>query len=401
MIEQQLAHYLEGLKREYKIPLALELWNGRRVDMVESPRVHLKLKSAAAARVLMKPTMDNLAQAYIEGAIDLDGPISDIVGIADQLADTSGEADKRAGLSQWLGRNHTRSSDRKAIQYHYDVSNEFYSLWLDPRMVYSCAYFRTGGEDLATAQVAKLDLICRKLKLLPDERLLDLGCGWGAMVMHAAKHYGVRAVGVTLSEQQCELATERVMAAGLQDRVEIRLQDYRDINDGPYDKISSIGMFEHVGLKNLGGYFKIIAKLLREGGVAMNHGITATDTDSRGVGRGVSEFIDRYVFPNGELPHVSLAIRELSGAGLELVDAESIRRHYALTCQHWSRRFEQALPRLREITDERQVRIWRIYLAGCALGFSRRWMNIYQLLVVKSGAETAGLPLTRDYMYDR
>jgi cyclopropane-fatty-acyl-phospholipid synthase len=404
MLTQQFTRYLEGLKREYQIPLALELWNGTRVDLVESPRVLLKLKSASAARLLMKPTINNLAEAYVEGAIDLEGPISDIVGIADQLAGTNTETDKRSekrtGLPQWLGR-HTRSSDRKAIQYHYDVSNAFYSQWLDPRMVYSCAYFRTGAEDLATALTAKLDLICRKLKLLPEERLLDIGCGWGAMVIHAASRYGVRAVGVTLSEQQFELATQRVQAAGLQGRVEIRLQDYRDIDDGPYDKISSIGMFEHVGLKNLGGYFQVIAKLLREGGVAMNHGITATDTESRGVGRGVSEFIDRYVFPDGELAHVSLAIRELSAAGLELVDAESIRRHYALTCEHWSRRFEQALPKLREIAGERQVRIWRIYLAGCAMGFSRRWMNIYQLLAVKSGAETAGLPLTRDYMYER
>ena len=368
MLTEQFTRYLEGLKQEHQIPLSLELWNGSRVDLAEAPRVRLKLNSVAAAKLLMKPTINNLAEAYVEGAIDLEGPIRDIVGIADQLAATNGEPEKRSSLPHWLGR-HTRSSDRKAIQYHYDVSNEFYSHWLDPRMVYSCAYFRTGTEDLATAQTAKLDLICRKLKLL--------------------------------SQQQFELATQRVNAAGLQGRVEIRLQDYRDIDDGPYDKISSIGMFEHVGLKNLGEYFRIIAKLLREGGVAMNHGITATDTESRGVGRGVSQFIDRYVFPDGELPHVSLAIRELSAAGLELVDAESIRRHYALTCEHWSRRFEQALPKLKEIAGERQTRIWRIYLAGCAMGFSRRWMNIYQLLAVKSGAETAGLPLTRDYMYDR
>jgi len=206
---------------------------------------------------------------------------------------------------------------------------------------------------------------------------------------------------VTLSEQQFELARHRVREAGLADRIDIRLQDYRDIRDGPFDKISSIGMFEHVGLKNLPRYFRIIHDLLRDGGVAMNHGITASDVDSRSVGRGAGEFIDRHVFPDGELAHVALAIRELSASGLELVDAESIRRHYALTCEHWSRRFEQALPRLREIASERQVRIWRIYLAGCAMGFAKRWMNIYQLLAVKSGGETAGLPLTRDYMYDR
>ena len=399
MHEQHFARYLEDLKREHQIPLSLELWNGLKVDLAEKPRVRLKVKSASAARLLMKPDIGNLAEAYVEGALEVDGPIAEVVGIADQLAGTGGDHERRTGLSSWLAR-HTRKSDRAAIEYHYDVSNEFYAHWLDPRMVYSCAYFRTGAEDLATAQAAKLDLICRKLKLLPEERLLDIGCGWGAMVIHAATHYGVRAVGITLSRQQFELARERVRAAKLEGRVEIRLQDYRDIDDGPYDKISSIGMFEHVGLKNLPKYFRIIHGLLREGGVAMNHGITASDIDSRGVGRGVSDFIDRYVFPDGELPHVSLAVREMSAAGLELVDAESLRRHYALTCEHWSRRFEQALPSLRSIASERQVRIWRIYLAGCAMGFARRWMNIYQLLAVKSGAETAGLPLTRDYMYD-
>jgi cyclopropane-fatty-acyl-phospholipid synthase len=400
MLEQQLTRYLEGLKQERQIPLSVELWNGTRFSLADMPRVHLKVKSASTARLLMRPNLANLAEAYVEGAIDVDGPISEVIAVADQLADFGGEGEKRNGLPSWFGR-HSRSSDRKAIQYHYDVSNEFYAQWLDPRMVYSCAYFPSGTEDLATAQAAKLDLICRKLKLLPEERLLDIGCGWGAMVIHAASRYGVRAVGVTLSEQQFELARERVRGAGLQDRVEIRLQDYRDVDDGPYDKISSIGMFEHVGLKNLPRYFRRIHELLREGGVAMNHGITATDVDNRSVGRGAGEFIDKYVFPDGELPHVSLAIRELSAAGLELVDAESLRRHYALTCEHWSRRFEQALPRVREIASERHARIWRIYLAGCAMGFARRWMNIYQLLAVKSGAETAGLPLTRDYMYDR
>ncbi|MGE3922531.1 MAG: class I SAM-dependent methyltransferase [Lautropia sp.] len=401
MLEQQFARYLESLKSRYRIPLSVELWNGSRVDLVDVPVARLKLKSLAAARLLMKPTILNLGEAYVEGEIDVEGPIDEIVQIGDQLAGTTGDdAPKGLGLPNWLAR-HTRTTDRKAVQYHYDVSNEFYQQWLDPQMVYSCAYYPTGGEDLAAAQAAKLDHVCRKLRLAHGERLLDIGCGWGAMVMHAARHYGVRAVGVTLSERQHELARERVAAAGLADRVEIRLQDYRDIDDGPYDKISSIGMFEHVGLKNLGGYFQIVARLLREGGIAMNHGITAADVDSHGVGHGVSEFIDKYVFPDGELPHVSLAIRELSAAGLELVDAESLRRHYARTCAAWSRNFEHALGRLEQIANPRQVRIWRIYLAGCAMGFARGWMNIYQLLAVKGGAETAGLPLSREYMYAR
>ncbi len=400
MLERQFARYLDGLKRQYKIPLSLELWNGSRVDLAETPTVHLKLKSVTAARLLMKPTMANLGEAYIEGEIELGGAIEEIVRIADQLASTTGEPQPQGGAPNWLAR-HTRRTDRKAIEYHYDVSNAFYQCWLDPQMVYSCAYFRTGSEDLATAQTAKLDHVCRKLMLKPTDRLLDIGCGWGAMVIHAARHYGVRAVGITLSNRQYELARERVAQAGLADRIDIRLQDYRDVQDGPFDKISSIGMFEHVGLKNLGSYFQIVASLLRTGGIAMNHGITASDVESNGVGYGVSDFIDRYVFPDGELPHVSLAIRELSRAGLELVDVESLRRHYALTCEHWSKRFEAALPRLSALAGERQTRIWRIYLAGCAMGFQRSWMNIHQLLAVKGDAEAAGLPLTRDHMYVR
>ena len=400
MLERQFARYLDGLKRQYKIPLSLELWNGSRVDLAETPTVHLKLKSVTAARLLMKPTMANLGEAYIEGEIELGGAIEEIVRIADQLASTTGEPQPQGGAPNWLAR-HTRRTDRKAIEYHYDVSNAFYQCWLDPQMVYSCAYFRTGSEDLATAQTAKLDHVCRKLMLKPTDRLLDIGCGWGAMVIHAARHYGVRAVGITLSNRQYELARERVAQAGLADRIDIRLQDYRDVQDGPFDKISSIGMFEHVGLKNLGSYFQIVADLLRTGGIAMNHGITASDVESHGVGYGVSDFIDRYVFPDGELPHVSLAIRELSRAGLELVDVESLRRHYALTCEHWSNRFEAALPRLSALAGARQTLIWRLYLAGCAMGFKRSWMTIPQLLAVKGDAEAAGLPLTRDHMYVR
>jgi cyclopropane-fatty-acyl-phospholipid synthase len=323
--------------------------------------------------------------------------------MAEHLARDRDQQQGRGRLPSWLAR-HSRKSDRKAIEYHYDVSNEFYSLWLDPRMVYSCAYFRSGDEDLPTAQVQKLDHICRKLMLEPGQTLLDIGCGWGAMAIHAASRYGVKVVGVTLSTNQYELARERVRTAGLEDRVEIRLQDYRDVpGDASFDRISSIGMFEHVGLKNLRGYFETVHRLLRPGGVAMNHGITSSDADSRSVGLGAGDFIDQYVFPDGELPHVALAIRELSAAGLELTDAESLRRHYAKTLWHWSDAFERNVQRLTALAGEKRARIWRVYLAGCAHAFAQGWINVYQLLAVKprlgaSGAELP-LPLSRDYMY--
>ncbi|MFM1991761.1 MAG: cyclopropane fatty acyl phospholipid synthase [Pseudomonadota bacterium] len=399
MLESQVVKYLQSLRSRHPMPVTVALWDGTEVPLGDDRRVAIRLKSTGAARYLLRPSLDALGEGYVEGHLDVDGPIGDIVQIAETLARDADDRNGRGKLPGWITR-HTRRSDRAAIEYHYDVSNEFYAHWLDERMVYSCAYFDRPDRDLASAQVAKLDHVCRKLRLAPGETLLDIGCGWGAMAIHAARHYGVRAVGVTLSSNQHALATERVREAGLADRVEIRLQDYRDVpGDGVFDKISSIGMFEHVGLKNLPEYFRTVHRLLKPGGVVMNHGITSADAESRSVGLGAGEFIDRYVFPDGELPHVSLAIRELSAAGLELVDAESLRRHYALTCRHWSDGFERHITGLERLAGAQRARIWRVYLAGCAHAFAKGWINIYQLLAVRSPDGASPLPLTRDYIY--
>jgi cyclopropane-fatty-acyl-phospholipid synthase len=281
------------------------------------------------------------------------------------------------------------------------VSNDFYGLWLDRRMVYSCAYFRNGDETLETAQEQKLDYICGKLRLAPGERFLDIGCGWGALAMWAAEHYGVTVTGITLSKNQHALANERIQAAGLGGRCKVLLQDYRDLpGEGVFDKIASVGMFEHVGLKNLPLYFGTIRRLLADGGIALNHGITAVDPESREVGMGTGEFIEQYVFPHGELPHLSLALKELSAAGLEVMDVETLRLHYARTLAHWSRRLEQNLEAARAHTGDKRLRIWRLYLAGCAHAFERNWCTIHQVLAVKSADPARNpLPLTRDYMY--
>jgi len=401
MLERQVVKYLNSLRERRPIPVTVALWDGTTVPLGAEQRVGIRLKSTSAARYLLKPSLEALGEGYVEGHIDIDGRIDDVIEVAEALARDADERQGRGKLPSWLGR-HTRRSDRKAIAYHYDVSNAFYALWLDPRMVYSCAYFDTPERDLAAAQVAKLDHICRKLQLAPGERLLDIGCGWGAMAIHAAQHYGVRALGITLSQNQFEHATERVAQAGLQDRVEIRLQDYRDVpGEAVFDKISSIGMFEHVGLKHLPEYFAIVHRLLKPGGITMNHGITSSDPENRSVGLGAGEFIDRYVFPDGELPHVALAIKELSAAGLELVDAESLRRHYALTLRHWSDGFERNIAELERLAGEQRARIWRVYLAGCAHAFARGWINIYQLLAIRSPDGASPLPLTRDYMYGK
>ncbi len=404
MLDRQVLKHLDALRGRLTLPLRIRLWNGHAVDLGPAPEVTLTLKDPIAARHLAKPSMAALGAGYVEGHLDVDGPIRSVVSIAESLAR---DQDRQGGLGtlpNWLTR-HTRGSDRQAIEYHYDVSNAFYGAWLDPNMVYSCAYFENGDEDLATAQIAKIDHICRKLQLAPGQRLLDIGCGWGALVIHAARTYGVHATGITLSTNQHVLATERVAAAGLQDRIEIRLQDYRDVPEvGAFDRISSVGMFEHVGLKNLAGYFEQVARLLKPGGVSLNHGITSSDHDSRSVGLGAGEFIDRYVFPDGELPHVSLAIRELSAAGLELTDAESLRRHYEKTLWAWSDAFERNIAQMEALAGTRRARIWRVYLAGCAHAFAHGWINLYQLLAVKPVSTPAGafspLPLSRRYMYE-
>ena len=412
-LDRRMIRELDRLRDTHPLPLKVRLWQGDEVlmsapsastsDENDPPMVTLHLRSPAAARRLIRPSLDALGEAYVEGLIDVDGPVTDAIAIASRLASAHQGGAQAGRLPRWLSR-HTRKRDQSSISHHYDVSNAFYQRFLDHRMVYSCAYYRTGHEDLATAQLQKLDHVCRKLRLAPGQRLLDIGCGWGALVMRAAERYGVHAVGITLSRNQFELARERVEEAGLGDRVQIRLQDYRDIQaDAGFDRIASIGMFEHVGLANLGAYFRQIHALLKPGGIVMNHGITSASVDSRWVGLGAGEFIDRYVFPNGELPHVSLAIRELSEAGLELADAESLRRHYALTLAAWSAAFEREQAALIALAGERIARIWRVYLAGCAHAFAHGWVNLYQLLAFKPTAGPHGLqsplPLARDYMY--
>lgn len=388
-----------GRMARFNVPVTLGLWNGREFSLGPQPRVTLALKSPRAMRHLLKPSVASIGQAYVDGEIDVAGRVDDIFNVVVELSARGGSGPERRHARP---ARHTRKVDAEAIAYHYDVSNDFYRLWLDREMVYSCAYFRSADDTLENAQLQKIDHILAKLQVRPGQRLLDIGCGWGALVLRAAQKFGLRAVGITLSKNQYELAQQRVIAAGLQDLIDIRLQDYRDIDatKEKYDRIVSIGMFEHVGLKNLRGYFGRIHDLLEDGGVSMNHGITSTDPDSAESPFGGGEFIERYVFPHGELPHIGLALREMTVAGLEVTDVENLRRHYALTMQHWSRRFEQNLDAIRDLVGEKRLRIWRAYLAGCAYGFAHDWIALHQILAVKAGGPGANsLPLTRDYMY--
>jgi cyclopropane-fatty-acyl-phospholipid synthase len=400
ILESQIEKMVGELRAQMSLPLAIELWNGRRYALGERPTVTLRVPTASSLKYLMNADLAKLGEAYVEGLLEVEGPIGDALRAAEGLARRWGGGKK--GRTPLPFRNiHTKKKDAEAIRYHYDVSNDFYALWLDRRMVYSCAYFKTGEESIDAAQEQKLDHICRKLMLKPGERFLDIGCGWGALAMHAAERYGVQATGVTLSQNQHTLANERIRAAGLQDKVQVLLQDYRDVpGEGVYDKIASIGMFEHVGLKNLPVYFGAIQRLLVEGGVALNHGITSIDPESRSVGLGAGEFIGKYVFPHGELPHLSLVVKEMGAAGLEIMDAETLRLHYAKTLRLWSDRLEADLEKAREFAGEKRLRIWRAYLAGCALAFERGWVSIQQVLAVKAGdPRKTPLPWTREYIY--
>jgi len=379
------------------VPVRICLWSGAVFDLGSEPLVTITAPSLTGMRHLLRPTLDGLGHAYVEQKIDVDGTVTDVVDVAARLAAHAADDDRQVRRKLRQVR-HNKQMDAEAIAYHYDLSNEFYALWLDRKMVYSCGYFRTPDDAIDLAQEQKIDHILRKLNIREGDRLLDIGCGWGALVMRAAEKFGAKAIGITLSQQQCELANKRIREAGLADRCEVRLEDYRDVR-GKFDRIASVGMFEHVGLKQLNHYFGRVSDLLADDGIALIHGITSTDVDSREAPWGAGEFIDRYVFPNGELPHLSLVLQQMCVAGLEPVDVENLRRHYALTLNHWSERFEQSAPQIRKIVDEKCYRIWRVYLAGCAYGFQHNWMTVHQVLAVKEKGGGNALPLTRGYIY--
>lgn len=396
--EKRFFSSIEKIRSQVEVPLRIELWNGRQVDFCSEPSVTVTIPQASALRYFLSPSLSKLGEAFVEGHIHVEGSPGNVFVVAEGLARSM--KTRLSPAFKW-GANHSRARDRSAIQYHYDVSNDFYALFLDPGMVYSCAYYRDENDTLDVAQSQKLDHILNKLRLAPGESFLDIGCGWGALVIRAAQQYGAKATGITLSENQFEGARQAIHRAGVADRCQVLLCDYRDLPpSATYDKIASVGMFEHVGLKNLPTYFSTIHRLLKEEGLVLNHGITTSDVNNGWVGLGAGEFIDRYVFPDGELPHVSLALKEMARAGLEVVDVESLRRHYARTCEAWSNNLESNRHFAVGIAGERRYRIWQIYLAGCAYGFSNGWMNLYQVLCSK--AENSAMkqqPLTRDHMY--
>jgi cyclopropane-fatty-acyl-phospholipid synthase len=403
--------------------VSLRLWNGATwpADATGAPRpATLVLKHPGALRQMFLPGTElGLAEAYLYDDFDIEGEAEAVFDLANALTESTTSGLKKLGIAKDLlrlpagpqrqlgrrgrsglsGRRHSVERDRQAVCYHYDVSNDFYALWLDRRMVYSCAYFATPDEELDIAQERKLDTLCRKLRLRPGQRLLDLGCGWGGLALHAAERYGVDATGITLSQPQVDLANARSAAAGLADRCRVLNRDYREMDEpAGYDALVSVGMFEHVGAALLPTYFKRAFQLLKPGGVFMNHGIAR---NFRAAPIHSSSFSAAYVFPDGELTPISETLRAAEEAGFEVRDVESLREHYTLTLRHWVRRLEARHAEALQFVDEPTFRVWRLYMAGSAYGFAHGQHNVYQTLLVKPDVEgRSGLPLTRRDWYD-
>jgi cyclopropane-fatty-acyl-phospholipid synthase len=399
-VEDRVLSLVERRLKDTQAPVNLRLWNGRAVAPPAPAPVTVTVRSPQALMMLANPSLGKLAKSYVEGEIDLEGNFRDVLRLSESLVAGDHRVYKRH-QHRWKWWRHSRTADRRSIQQHYDVGNDFYALWLDRNRIYSCGYFRRSDDSLDLAQEQKLDHICRKLRLEPGDRLLDIGCGWGGLILWAVRNYGVKALGITLSQDQCEHANALIRERGLADRCEVRLQDYRDVpEDELFDKIASVGMFEHVGRRNLSTYFEKINRLLRTGGLVLNHGITNNSLEDAELGGDIGAFVDEYVFPGGELMHVTVVAEEMSRQGLEVWDAECLRPHYARTLWHWVDRLEARRDEARSLVGEKRLRTWLIYMAGSAHAFGRGWMSIYQLLGIKTQPDgLAPYPPTREHIY--
>lgn len=403
------------------LPLRIRAWDGSEAGPPDAPVLVVRNRRAVR-RLMWKPGELGLARAWVAGDLAVEGDLyaalglisglwergEDARGTAEALRDPEVRAALR-GLVRLVGplppappgeevrrrrHLHTKGSDKRAISHHYDVGNDFYEIVLGPSMVYSCAYWESGEATLEDAQRDKLDLIARKLDLKAGQRLLDVGCGWGSMAIHAASEYGVSVVGVTLSQEQAAYARKRVADEGLTDRVEIRVQDYRDVADGPFDAISSIGMAEHVGADRYLEYAEVLHRLLRPGGRLLNHQIARPPRRDESA-YSLDEFIDAYVFPDGELAPLGTTVTQLERAGFEVRDVESIREHYALTLRRWVAGLEAQWGRAVRLTSPGRARVWRLYMAASALAFERNRIGVNQVLAVRTpqSSGTSGMPL--------
>jgi len=380
-------------------PFTIQFWDGTAVPATRGDGPTLSLRSPQAlSHLLRKPGQIGLGRAYVTGQLEVDDldALNRVIYAwqppkfrarsrfrlmlaAARAAGVRVSSRRPAAELRPKGPLHSRTRDVLAVRHHYDVSNEFFSLFLDRSMTYSCAFFSRDGSSLESAQTAKLELTCRKLHLQPGKRVLDVGCGWGSFAIHAAMRHGVKVVGVTLAEQQARLARDRVSQAGLNDQVTIRLQDYRDITDGPFDAIASIGMVEHVGARRIDEYARCLARLLKPGGRLLNHGIAHLDQSYSGVGG----FTDRFVFPDADPLHISRIVLALEGAGFHIEHVEEFGPDYAETLKHWIERLDRNYDEAVRIAGEQRVRVWRLYLRGAKRSFETGFDSIYQVKAVR------------------
>ncbi|SAL83902.1 cyclopropane-fatty-acyl-phospholipid synthase [Caballeronia choica] len=374
------------------LPCAVRLAGGPRIGSSQ-PHVVFVVRDTIALVHLAHGAIGRLAEDYVEGRLEIEGEMRDLMAIApallgvDPALESGGWLPRLVRRTQrllWERAHHSRANDSRQIRHHYDVSDDFYGLWLDPRRVYSCAYFADAAMSLSEAQEAKLDLLCKKLMLRPGERFIDIGAGWGGLLLWAAEHYGVDATGITLSTKQHAYVNALIEQKGLQGRVRMLLQDYRDVDESlPFDRVASVGMCEHVGRPNLPAYFAKIHRLLKPGGLLINHSVTAGGTDNPQPDGGMSDFIEKYIFPGGQLVHVSAMLNAMTRGKLEPLDAECLRPHYAQTLWRWADALEAHLDEAYQVLGKdanKAIRAYRLYLAGSAMGFERGWTSVFQVL---------------------
>lgn len=411
--------FLRDVFSDYPRDFAVRLWDGTlwEPDGGREARFTIVLNHPGAARAMFWPPGElALSEAYVYGDFEIEGDLEAVFSLADyflkretslaerlrrmrRLLGLPSERRERTGRerAQLHGRRSSLERDRQAISYHYDLSNDFFALWLDSTMAYSCAVFESPGQDLETAQRRKLDYVCRKLRLQPGERLLDIGCGWGGLVLHAARHFGVDALGVTLSQAQAELASARIREAGLEDKCRVELRDYREVEGGEgFDKLVSVGMYEHVARTALREYFDHAWQLVKPGGVFLAHGIASSASEPGNSG---PSFLSTHVFPDHDLVPISTVLDAAEQARFEVRDVESLREHYTLTTRRWLERLEAHSDEARTVTSDAVYRVWRLLLAASAHRFASSYVNIYQTLFAKPDGGVSGLPLSRADWY--